>query len=248
MIKLGVSGGLLPPDENRNMFSQKKLAYIEQDFANYWAAFGVLPVLIPNLKEEYLYDFLAELDGLLLMGGADIQPGRYGEEVLGYWSGDGLRDAYEWRILDWFVQNNYPVFGICRGFQLMNVYFGGTLYQDLPTQYGSFVKHQELAAYDLHLHEIYPAKGELLEELAVCQSSNLVNSLHHQGVKNLGLNLTPLAYSGDDLVEAFYYNQVPRGKIIGVQWHPEFFYKSQQPLMNSDAITAHFLSFCQKKV
>lgn len=243
MIKLGITGGILPPDANRAMFSQKELAYIERDFANYWASFGVMPILIPNLKEENLMEFLPQLDGLLLMGGADITPQRYGESVLGNWEGDIFRDAYEWRILDWFVQNNYPVFGICRGFQFLNVYFGGTLYQDLPTQYPYQVKHQDLVLYDSNFHEIYPVVGELLDDLQICKNSNLVNSLHHQGVKDLGQNLTILAYSQDDLVEAFYYNLVPKGKIMGVQWHPEFFYKEKGLLSDSDSIIKHFLSF-----
>ncbi len=245
MIKLGITGGLLPTNTNRNIFTKKELCYIEKDFANYWASFGVFPVLIPDLNEKNLPVFLSQLDGLALMGGTDIAPVAYGEKPIGKWKGDPERDRYEMKILDWFVRNDYPVFGICRGFQLLNVYFGGTLYQDLPSQYDSDTVHADIELYDLNLHHIRPVPSELFEKLKVCRRSTLVNSLHHQCVKDLGENLSPIALSEDGLTEAFYYNKVAKGKIMGVQWHPEFFWRSDQILIDDRGIIEHFLSFCR---
>ena len=245
MIKLGISGGLLPTDIKRNIFRKKELCYLEKDFANYWASFGVLPVLIPDLNEKYLYDFLSQLDGLALMGGTDIAPAVYGEDLIGKWQGDPERDRYELKILDWFVQNDYPVFGTCRGFQLMNVYFGGTLYQDLPTQYVSDTVHANIELYDLNLHNIRLESSELFDQLGVCRNSTLVNSLHHQCVKDLGKGLSPLAWSEDGLIEAFYLTKVSKGKVMGVQWHPEFFLHSDELMIDDRVIIEHFLNFCK---
>ena len=241
--KIGITGGLLPPDSKRNIFIKKELCYTEKDFANFWASFGVLPVLIPNLDKPYLDHFLSQLDGLALMGGTDIAPQRYGETALQNWHGDSLRDHYEWTILDWFVDKKMPVFGICRGFQLLNVYFGGSLYQDLPSQAASNIVHADKSLYDLNLHAIHLEKGALFDNLQLTKESNMVNSLHHQGVKRLADGLQALAYAEDGLVEAFYHTAYPEGKIMAVQWHPEFFYKAPQKLMDSRKMIEHFLSF-----
>lgn len=245
MIKLGITGGLLPPDDNRNIFTKKQLCYLEKDFANYWASFGVLPILIPNLDEHYLFPFLEQLDGLALMGGTDIAPQEYQEfPVSELWQGDPLRDAYEAKILDWFVQQERPVFGICRGFQLLNVYFGGTLYQDLPSQYPSYTPHSNLEHYDLHCHSVELVPNTFWQALHLDEHSNLVNSIHHQGVKQLAPSLQPLAHAEDGLIEAFYHKDMPEGKIMGVQWHPEFFRHSPQALLKDEPIIRHFLNFC----
>lgn len=245
MIKIGITGGILPRDTKRNIFTEKELCYVEKDFANYWASFGVLPVLIPDLKEKYLTAFLSQLDALAMMGGTDIAPAAYGEQPIGPWKGDPQRDQYELRILDWFVKNDYPVFGICRGFQLLNVYFGGTLYQDLPTQFPSDTVHADKQLYDLNLHKIRVKSSELLDELGVGRRSLLVNSLHHQGLKELAEDLVPIAWSEDGLIEAFYHSKVTKGKIMGLQWHPEFFEHSEEILMEDRGIIEHFLAICE---
>ncbi|BDS11731.1 gamma-glutamyl-gamma-aminobutyrate hydrolase family protein [Aureispira anguillae] len=247
MIKLGITGGLCSPDPNRNVFSTKQLCYIESDFANYWASFGVMPILIPNLSIETLPSFLAQLDGLVLMGGTDIAPSQYNEAPIGKWQGDALRDNYELTILDWCFKQDYPILGICRGFQLLNVYFGGTLYQDLETQQPSKVKHRDPLTYDLNLHPINLIQGELLDQLKMNRLSTTVNSIHHQGIKKLAPNLTAIAAAEDGLIEAFYHHQKPKGKIIGFQWHPEFFVHAQETLLNDRPVIEHFLSFCSSK-
>ncbi len=177
-------------------------------------------------------EFLGQLDGLALMGGTDICPQRYGEKPLDNWIGDALRDSYEWKILDWFVQKKQPIFGICRRFQLLNIYFGGSLYQDLPTQLPAPIKHADKGLYDKNYHTFNLAQNELFEQLGFAQHSSYINSLHHQGVKQLAKDLKALAWSEEGLVEAFYHTQYPKGKLMAVQWHPEFFYRSSQKLVN----------------
>lgn len=247
MIKLGITGGLFPPNEQRTIFQKKQLCYLEKEFANYWASFGVMPILIPNLSPQLLPSFLEQLDALALLGGTDISPLQYGEQPIGEWHGDSLRDEYELSILDWFVQKEYPVFGICRGFQLLNVYFGGSLYQDLPSQYSKQVKHHCSKKYDLHTHPINLVKNELLDELGVNKSAHLVNSIHHQGIKRLAKDLVPIAHADDGLIEAFYYNNAPKGKVMGVQWHPEFFFNAAEKFIDDKVIIEHFLQFASIK-
>lgn len=243
MKKIGMTGGLLAPDLNRDIFIKKQLCYTEQDFANYWASFGVMPVLIPNLSPQYLDAFLGQLDGLALLGGTDINPNRYQEKPIGAWTGDPLRDAYEWNILDWFVQKEKPIFGVCRGFQLLNVYYGGSLYQDLPTQLPSATIHADKGLYDKNYHKIRLAKGELLEQLNIAKNSPLINSLHHQGIKKLAQPLKALAWSEEGLIEAFYHTEHPKGKVMAVQWHPEFFVNARPKLVDSRSIIQYFLKF-----
>ena len=123
MIKLGVSTFFIYHEPKRNIFRAKSLSYVENDMANFVTRKGVLPVLIPDIKDEKLLnDILREMDGFVLQGGADLAPETYGEKPIGKWKGDAYRDTFELNILDYAVKNSKPIMGICRGFQLMNVY------------------------------------------------------------------------------------------------------------------------------
>ncbi|HHZ65776.1 MAG TPA: hypothetical protein EYN51_09835, partial [Flavobacteriales bacterium] len=138
-----------------------------------------------------------------------------------------------------------PVFGICRGFQLMNVYFGGTLYQDINTQLPNSIVHRDAELYDQLNHEIEIGSSSILGELYGKENVLSVNSVHHQGVKELGENLDILATSKEDqIIEAFKWNQCDAGKVMGVQWHPEFFHNSKEPVIDANSIYRLFLDFC----
>ena len=246
MIKLGVTSCLMYPDQDRTYFPPKHLCYLERDMARYLYRPNVLPVLIPDLDREVLYDLLAQMDGFVLQGGSDLAPETYGETPIGRWLGDPLRDAYELNILDYAIKNNKPVFGICRGFQVMNAYFGGTLYQDIATQLPEALQHRDAGLYDQLHHTIEFTEGKLLDRLHHDELNRLVNTVHHQAVKDLGDDLEVLATSPKDgIVEAFLWKKAEEGKVIGVQWHPEFFYNSQTPLSDADKVYQHFLQFCQ---
>ena len=212
--------------------------------ARYLYRSDVLPVLIPDLDREVLYELLDQMQGFVLQGGSDLAPETYGEKPIGRWLGDPLRDAYELNILDYAIKNNKPVFGICRGFQVMNAYFGGTLYQDIATQCPDADNHRDAVIYDQLHHPILLNEGKLLHRLHQEEPNRLVNTVHHQAVKDLGNDLEVLATSPDGFVEAFQWTQAEEGKVIGVQWHPEFFFNSQTPLMDAEKIYDHFLSFC----
>ena len=229
------------PDMERTVFGPKSLSYLENDMANYITRKGILPVLIPDVDTSCLNDILSEMDGFILQGGSDLAPETYGETPVGKWKGDAHRDQYELKILDYAVTNSIPVYAICRGFQLMNVYFGGTLYQDIATQKPEAGIHRSAERYDTMKHSIRFAKGTFLDKLYGDIRDPMVNTVHHQAVKTLGRDLEIYATSEDGLIEAFGYTKEAAGKIFGVQWHPEFSHTLREELINADILYDAFL-------
>lgn len=169
-----------------------------------------------------------EFDGLLLSGGADVDPSRYGEaEVNGSVRSSLERDRLDFELFSRAERLGVPVFGICRGLQVVNVALGGTLWQDLPSQRPRGVEHS-FSTSDGHdparpAHEIRTARigpGTLPLSVALAATDGLsVNSRHHQAVKELAPGLVALAVSPDGLVEAFARESGPF--LAAVQWHPE---------------------------
>lgn len=229
------------PDMGRNVFGPKSLNYLENDMARYVTRKGILPVLIPDVDDEHLGDILSGMDGFVFQGGSDMAPETYGENPIGKWNGDPHRDQYELRILDFAITNSVPVFGICRGFQLMNVYFGGTLYQDIETQRPGADKHRSAQLYDTIKHSINFTEGSFLDKLYDNVEDPYVNTVHHQAIKTLGKDLEVYAVSKDGLIEAFGYAREPEGKVFGVQWHPEFSHTLKGELIDADLLYDTFL-------
>lgn len=241
MIKIGVSSCFLYPDKERSVFGPKSLSYIENDMANYVARKGVLPVLIPDVDDDLLLGILSEMDGFVMQGGTDLAPETYGEQPIGQWKGDSHRDRYELKILDFAIKNSKPVLGICRGLQLMNVYFGGTLYQDTTTQNPQTNNHRSAELYDTIKHPIEFMEGSFLAELYKNEENPHVNTVHHQSIKDLGKDLDVYASSPDGIIEAFGYAKEPKGKVMGVQWHPEFSQTLQGELIDAHKLYSAFL-------
>ena len=150
-------------------------------------------------------------DALLLSGGADVDPGFYGEENTACFGIDKARDEAEFRLIEAFLKAEKPILGICRGHQVLNVYFGGTLTQHLPTA----EKHQWMQTGD-NAHETEALADSFLA--ALYGTHFAVNSAHHQGVKNLGNGLEIVQRAADGTVEACVHTTEP---IWSVQWHPE---------------------------
>jgi putative glutamine amidotransferase len=208
----------------------KTLHYLEQGVAHWLLAGGAVPVMVPAVDAESivqrseidLHDYAAALDGLVLQGGNDVAPETYGETPMdAEWHGDRVRDRYEIDLVRAFVAAGKPVFGICRGLQLLNVAYGGTLLQDIATQAPRGITHRVLGRYEHHHHTVEFVPGTRLASLFPGQSRANTNSIHHQGIKDLAPDFEVEARCVDDgLIEAVRW----RGPsyIAAVQWHPEF--------------------------
>lgn len=245
MLKIGVSACFLYPDADRNLFKTKQLNYLENDMASYLARKNAMPILIPDIPEDHLECFFMELDGLVLQGGADIAPASYNEVPIGHWKGDAYRDAYELKLIDKAVKQKKPILGICRGMQLLNVYFGGTLYQDIQTQHEGALKHRDAGRYDRLAHVIEFTEGGKLEQLYSNHKQPVVNSVHHQGVKELGKGMiTEAKSSADGIIEAIAWTGADLGKVYGVQWHPEFSATLGDQLIPAAPLYDMFLGHC----
>jgi putative glutamine amidotransferase len=184
---------------------------------------GGLPVLIPvGLPEERLHDLSLHLNGLLLTGGGDIDPQRFGGRPNAHVSDvDPERDQLEINLLVNARQSGLPFLGICRGLQLVNVALGGSLYTDIADQYSTPLKHDN---YD-DLPRSYLAHSVQIEEgTRLAQIFNApvldVNSLHHQGVERVAPGLKVSAHAADGFVEGVELSDHPFG--LAVQWHPEW--------------------------
>jgi len=202
---------------------------------------SALPIVFPLTTDEKDIKQLASMcDGILFTGGHDVSPSVYGEQkrdVCG--EPCAARDTMEGILLDICIQTPMPALGICRGIQFFNAYLGGTLYQDLPTDFPSTVEHHMSAPYDKYIHTVSLIKDTPLYDLLRVDTLP-VNSYHHQAIANLSPKLKPMAIAEDGIVEAVYLPEHPF--LWAVQWHPEFLYGCDEP---SRKIFREFLRMIQ---
>lgn len=211
---------------------------LNEDYPRSLQAAGAAPFLLAVSEDfRYLEEQLALMDGLILPGGNDLSPLLYGEDPTTSESTDPLRDAFEWELIRIAMARKKPILGICRGIQILNVYFGGTLHQDLKTD-GYSIKHVQeppmgivshlvqvepeswlgriVATRPQHSATPYPAvPGKVPEDPYTLE----VNSFHHQAIKDLAPFFRPMAHSRDGLVEAV--EAADGSPVYGIQWHPE---------------------------
>ncbi len=182
---------------------------------------GGVPLVIPMTTcEEQISAVLAVVDAIVMTGGEDVCPLYYGEEPLRA-QGEIVpeRDEFDYKLIRMAIDKDLPLLGICRGEQVLNVAFGGTLYQDIPSQKkDSFIKHSQKAPREYGTHSITIEKGSLLEQLLGTNKTN-VNSFHHQAVKDVAPGFKATAFAADGVIEAI--EMVGNNKVLGVQFHPE---------------------------
>jgi len=183
-----------------------------------WNA-GGLPVLLPNLPDSDPDQTLDGIDGLLLSGGRDIEPSLYGDvETHPTVELDRPRDRCEMPLILAAHRRGMPILGICRGIQSLNVALGGSLWQDVPSQVPSDVKHRQEASGEQATHMLRIEDGCRLA--VVLEINELpVNSFHHQAVRAVAPGLRAVGWSQDGLIEAI--EDPSRPFVIGVQYHPE---------------------------
>jgi putative glutamine amidotransferase len=253
-LKIGISPRIFHPEAGVAGLRGKTLQYLEQTVAHWVMSREVLVFMVPSINQDALIhrsnirlrDYAAQLDGLVLQGGADVSPMTYNEEPLRpEWSGDRVRDVYEMELLHEFVEAGKPVLGICRGMQLINVAYGGTLLQDIAEQHPDAAFH-ETEAFDRHAHEIAFEPGGGLAKLYGGAAGGRVVSIHHQGIKALGRDLRVEAWSVPDRVpEAI--RGVGKRYLFGVQWHPEFHPPGDPALLDCTPILDEFLEAARRR-
>jgi putative glutamine amidotransferase len=261
-VRIGVSACFFHPDPERPVFTGKTLQYVEQSIIHWVQSSGALALVIPSPEgptrrgDVTLTDYAELLDGLVLEGGSDMWPGSYGEEPMRpEWRGDRIRDEYEIALLRAFIAAGKPVLGICRGLQVINVAFGGTLYQDIATQVPAAIEHRNRRLYDQNFHTVEVVPGTRLAELYPHPGftapdrplpHQVVNSVHHQSIKDLAPYFNVEARCPNDgVIEAIRYDPT-RGPVksylAAVQWHPEFHDWNNASILPGDPLLAEFLN------
>lgn len=236
----------------------KTLHYLEQSVAHWVLSGGAVAVMIPAVSSGSIVvrtdidlgHYADALDGLVLQGGNDVAPTHYGEDPLHPdWAGDPVRDRYEMELVRAFVAAGKPVFGICRGLQLLNVAFGGSLWQDIPAQQPALegktaVDHRIAGRYERHFHEVEFIAGTHLAGLYPDLPRATTNSIHHQGIKQLAPGFVVEARCPDDgMIEAI--RRTDEGPFVaGVQWHPEFHGPEHPDTLDDGPILRDFLAAC----
>ena len=196
---------------------------------------GGIPIIIPLGVEADVEQILMIADGLLLSGGHDVHPFLFGADPLpklGHIHPE--RDEVELALTNAALVKGMPIFGICRGIQLLNVALGGTLYQDIESDYQqSPLKHTQQAARGVATHYVMVEPNDFIEEGQLA-----VNSFHHQAIHQLAPNLSVLAKSSDGIIEAVVHDSHPF--CLAVQWHPE-----EQALVGDEASIKLFQNFIE---
>src|SRR5215211_4742238 len=220
---IGVTAALREVAESGVQSPFGRFVRTDLDYVESVADAGGVPVVVqPSVSLRAAEVLLDGLDGMLVSGGPDLDPGYYGDEpvpelgtTIPEW------DALEMALLRLALQRGMPVFGICRGMQILNVALGGTLYQDLPSQLGADVLNHWQTTNECQItHDVEVLDDSYLAKITARQTVE-VNSYHHQGIKGVAGALTVAARSSDGVIEALESCDFSDRWLVGVQWHPE---------------------------
>ncbi len=213
---IGISMSMLK--DSSGIFANYERAYVNDDYIRSVRQSDGIPLMLPILEEDDIIDFYVNtMDALILSGGHDIDPHLYGEE-LDQKIGEiyPRRDRFDLKLIEKMVEAKKPILGICRGFQLLNVAFGGTLLQDLSLSETKLLKHTQAQDYKLPTQKV-SFKGDNFFT-KIFNDELMVNTWHHQVLKKVAPCFEICGQTSDGVVEAI---EDKKRNIIGVQWHPE---------------------------
>ena len=226
MLRLGtMNPPLIAVSTSVTVDKYPERAYVNAAYLNAVQQAGGVPVpLPPQLEPGARAEILKHVSGVLLTGGGDVDPARFGEaahpttcEV------SGARDELEIDLTQWALARRAPLLAVCRGLQVLNVALGGSLYQDIPSEPGSPLDHSQTGlqgkARNVTVHQVKVREGSRLAAILGALDVD-VNSFHHQAIKQLGRGLADVAWAPDSIVEGVELVD-PAQFVVGVQWHPE---------------------------
>lgn len=237
---IGISGHIVL-DSTLRTYPNIEKVYVNNPMVLSVLEAGAIPIIIPmNEDLEVIRQQVALVDGLIIAGGCDVNPLSYGEEPSNHLR-DILpaKDNFDFSLIRYANDMRIPLFGICRGLQIINVYYGGTLYQDNTLLKGSYIKHRQECRFDIATHSIDIESGSWLSSILGLQSG--VNSFHHQSICKLAAEFKVLATAKDGVIEAI----EKEGNVFcsGVQWHPETMISKYESMLN---IFKFFVTQCRK--
>lgn len=237
---IGILSNLTMPDIEGSRESEK--TFVNSPYINAVLKAGGVPIIIPvNTDEADIQEQIKLCSGIIVSGGIDINPLLYNEEPL---NGMGTfhPDVDEFDILAIKIANNLdkPILAICRGIQIMNVAFGGSLYQDISHVKGSYINHSQSSKKYVGTHTIKVLEESILWD--ILGQTSIVNSYHHQCVKEVAHNFRATAYSKDGIIEAI--EMIGDKFVIGVQWHPELMIDYDSKMMY---LFKKFIERCKKE-
>lgn len=225
---IGILGNLLIM--GKGMFKGMERSYVNNDYIESVLLAGGIPLLIPVNSEDDVIRAQVDLaDGIIISGGYDVNPLEYGEEPS---QKAGFIypkvDEFYLKAVKYAIDNNKAILGICKGIQILNVIYGGTLYQDLSDIDGCYINHLQSSTRDVPTHSVYVKENSILFD--ILGSQILTNSFHHQCLNKVGYGFRITATSKDGIIEAIEGDQARF--VLGVQWHPEMMMKSSLAMLN----------------
>lgn len=218
---IGISGSIMK--DSSGDFAGYERAYVNNDYVESVVRAGGIPYIIPLVEDEDVIKEQAKfIDGLIMSGGQDVNPMLFNEEPCKE-LGDILpkRDTFDMALIREVANLKKPILGICRGEQILNVTFGGTLYQDIKFSEGSYIKHNQKKLPNFATHSVEIVEGSKLYDILGREA--ITNSFHHLAVKSVAPGFKVVAYAKDGVVEAI--EKDGEKFILGVQWHPEMLSK-----------------------
>lgn len=205
---------------------------------------GGIPIVLPCVSVDTVWSLLSGIDGVLLTGGQDVDPGYYGQSPhhkLG--EVNPFRDEMEIELCRQAIDKEKPILGICRGMQVMNVAAGGTLYQDIKSQWEleGLINHSQKAPGWYGIHEVTLKSGSKIRRI-MGQEVIRVNSFHHQAVRKVAPSFCATGWSCDGVIEAIESGE--KNFAVGVQWHPERMYEYNKNML---ALIKELIQACKGK-